>query len=58
MTTDHFTSAGAGAAIASPLWLPAIQGLSEVCAVVLPILGVAWLLIQITDKLLRNRKPK
>lgn len=56
MTTDHITSAGAGAAIASPLWLPAIQGLSDVCAVVLPILGVLWLLIQITVKLLEKSK--
>jgi hypothetical protein len=58
MTTEHLTSAGAGAAIASPLWLPSLQTVSDVAAMALPILGVIWLVVQITTKLIevRNRK--
>lgn len=49
----HLTSAGALGAIASPLWLPTLQGVSDMAAMILPILGVLWLLVQITLRLLR-----
>ena len=45
------TDTGAIAAIISPWWLPALHGVSEVAALVLPILGVLWLCVQIVVKL-------
>ena len=32
-------------AVASPLWLPSLQEVSQICGAVAPILGVAWLLL-------------
>jgi len=48
---DIVTTAGAAGAIMSPWWLPVLHELSEFAAVVAPILGVIWLLIQIAVKL-------
>lgn len=45
------TDTGAVAAIASPIWLPALHQLSEVAALLLPIAGVLWLVVQIAVKL-------
>jgi hypothetical protein len=56
VTTEHITSAGAGAAIASPFWLPELQSVSEVCAALLPIAGVIWLIVQIATKIIVTRR--
>jgi hypothetical protein len=45
------TDAGAAAAVFSPLWLPWLHEVSEVAAMVVPILGVIWLILQITLKI-------
>ena len=45
------TDTGAVAAIASPWWLPALHNVSEVAALVLPIIGVTWLVVQIAVKI-------
>lgn len=45
------TDTGAVAAIVSPIWLPALHQLSEVAALLLPIAGVIWLVVQIAVKL-------
>lgn len=45
------TDTGAVIAIASPWWLPVLHEVSEVAALVLPIMGVLWLCVQITVKL-------
>lgn len=37
----------ATAAVASPVWLPSLQTMSETAALALPIVGIVWLLIQI-----------
>jgi len=52
------TDTGAIAAIASPWWLPALHEVSDVAALVLPILGVLWLCLQIAVKLhqVKHRK--
>ena len=52
------TNVTAGAAIVSPWWLPALQGVSEFASVVLPILGVAWLVIQIIGYFTSKRRRK
>jgi hypothetical protein len=52
------TNTGAAAAIASPWWLPALHQVSEVAALVLPILGVLWLCTQIVIKLYQVKHPK
>lgn len=45
------TDTGAVAALVSPIWLPALHTASEVAALVLPILGATWLILQIAIKL-------
>lgn len=52
------TDTGAVAAIASPLWLPALHTASEVAALILPILGATWLAVQIIIKLHQALKRK
>jgi hypothetical protein len=52
------TDTGAVAAIASPWWLPALHSVSDVAALVLPILGVLWLLLQIVVKLHQVKQRK
>lgn len=47
---DNTTAGVAASAVASPLWLPWLQSASEVAGVIAPILGVVWLVIQITAK--------
>jgi hypothetical protein len=49
------TDTGAIAAIASPWWLPALHQVSDVAALLLPIAGVTWLVVQIYVKL-RHRQ--
>lgn len=49
----------AASAVASPVWLPSLQTVSETAALVLPIVGVLWLMIQIGFFLhskIKNRK--
>lgn len=38
----------AASAVASPVWLPSLQTVSETAALALPIVGVIWLVIQIS----------
>lgn len=49
------TDTGAIAAIASPIWLPALHQVSEVAALLLPIAGVIWLVVQIGVKIYNRR---
>ena len=58
MTTGEkvATDVGAVAAVFSPFWLPTLQAVSEVAAMLVPILGAVWLTIQITYFLFRARK--
>jgi hypothetical protein len=51
------TDTGAVAAIVSPWWLPALHSVSDVAALILPILGVLWLCLQIVVKL-HQVKPR
>lgn len=52
--TDHVTTAGAVGAIISPWWLPGLAEVSQFCALLAPILGVLWLLIQISHKVTKG----
>lgn len=51
MTSDAITNAGAVGAITSPAWLPQLYQLSHLAGLLLPILGVLWLVVQIGVKL-------
>jgi len=51
MNMETVTTTGAVGAVASPWWLPSLQTVSDAAALWLPILGVAWLLVQIGVKL-------
>jgi hypothetical protein len=55
---NEMTNVTAGAALVSPWWLPAIQGVSEIASVLLPILGAAWLIVQIVAKVIEVRRKK
>lgn len=45
--TDRVTDGVAVTAVASPVWLPALQSVSDLAALVVPILGAIWLFVQI-----------
>ena len=40
------TSVVAGASVISPVWLPGLSDISSISALLLPILGVIWLIVQ------------
>lgn len=48
---DKTTTLVAMAGIASPAWIPPLKDLSEIAGQLMPIFGVAWLLVQIVTKL-------
>lgn len=57
MTVDNANNIVATAAVTSPWWLPGLQTWSEVAALLLPIAGLVWLIIQIVGYLFkRDRK--
>lgn len=58
MTMDNTNHIVAAAAVASPWWLPGLQTWSEVAALLLPIAGLVWLIIQIVGYLLKRDKNK
>lgn len=57
-TDPVITSAVASAALTSPYWLPALEGVSSVAALLLPILGALWLLVQILFKVAKRRDKR
>lgn len=59
LTSEPYTTTGALAAVASPVWLPKLHTISIIAAEALPILGATWLIVQIVIKIyvtIRNRK--
>ncbi|WP_425991403.1 hypothetical protein [Afipia sp. DC4300-2b1] len=52
------TDTGAVAAIISPWWLPALHQVSDVAALLLPIAGVIWLVVQIVVKIQQAKRLK
>lgn len=56
-TVEALKGAGGLAAVASPWWLPVLQTVSQGAALILPILGVVYLVMQMTDWI-RKRKQK
>jgi len=58
MTLESANKGAAVAAVTSPWWLPVLHSISEVAALVLPILGVLWLCVQIVVKLYHVRRPE
>lgn len=48
---NEMTNVTAGVALVSPFWLPSLQQVSEIASIALPILGAAWLIVQIVAKL-------
>jgi len=55
---DGVNNSIAGAAVASPIWLPWLSSMSEVSALLLPIAGLAWLVIQIVGYLVKKEKKE
>jgi hypothetical protein len=58
MATNVMTNAGAGAAVVSPWWLPALHDVSAFAAEIVPILGAAWLIVQIIAKVAEIMRKK
>lgn len=48
---DTITNTVAVASLAVPLWLPSLQETSQFAALIIPILGAAWLILQIAMKI-------
>lgn len=60
-TTDTLGASVGVSAVTSPAWLPWLQNVSEVAAMLAPILGAVWLIVQIYSKVreqLRKRKDE
>jgi hypothetical protein len=51
---DRVTTGIAAGSVASPFWLPWLQTVSEIAALLLPIFGLLWLVVQILTRLLRK----
>lgn len=51
MIVERTTNAIAAGAAVSPWWLPSIGDISSGAALLLPILGCAWLIVQIIAKI-------
>lgn len=48
---ERATNTIAAGAVISPWWMPSLADVSQTAALLLPILGCAWLLVQILHKL-------
>ena len=57
-TYDAVTNYIAAGSVVSFLWLPTLQSVSTIAAEMLPILGCAWLLVQLALRLLDNRRDR
>lgn len=51
---DRATNAIAAGAAASPWWLPSLADVSQTAALLLPVLGCTWLIVQIVTRLTRK----
>jgi hypothetical protein len=51
VTIEKATNVIAAGAAVSPWWMPSLADISQTAALLLPILGCAWLLVQIIAKL-------
>lgn len=47
---EHTTAAVAVSAVSSPVWLPWLHTASDGAALIAPILGTVWLVVQIVSK--------
>ncbi|MER9252492.1 hypothetical protein [Mesorhizobium sp. M0598] len=47
---DNTTAGVAISAVASPVWLPMLQSVSDGAAIIAPILGTIWLVVQIIGR--------
>ena len=54
--TEKISNYVAAGAVLSPAWLPTLAEVSSTAALLLPILGVIWLLVQMFTWLLRSPK--
>lgn len=48
---DRTTNAIAAGAATNALWLPSVEGVSQIASLVLTVLGIIWLIVQIHFKL-------
>jgi Na+/alanine symporter len=58
MTMEATNKGAAVAAIASPWWLPGLHTISEVAALVLPIMGVLWIVLQVVIAIYKFKRGK
>ena len=50
---ERTTTAIAAGGISAPVWLPPLKEASEIAGMILPILGVVWLIVQIITRIMR-----
>ncbi|RVB05683.1 hypothetical protein [Mesorhizobium sp. M7A.F.Ca.CA.004.02.1.1] len=58
---DNTTAGIAVTAVVSPMWLPLLHSVSDGAALIAPILGTIWLVVQISTKaqeLIRKARRK
>jgi len=56
MNMDRVNFAIAGTAVASPAWLPYLEGVSQIAALLLPVVGVVWISMQVWAKIKSLKK--
>lgn len=56
MNNNMTTNVIAGTAVLTPWWWPLLQASSEVAALLLPIAGLVWLVVQIAGYFINHRK--
>lgn len=56
--TENTTNVVAGAAVTSPFWLPILQNFSDISALLLPIAGLIWLLVQTIGYVQKSYKER
>lgn len=55
---DHATTAVSVSAVSSPVWLPWLYTASEIAAILAPILGLLWLVVQIWAKVSEVKRKR
>lgn len=58
MTLETANKAVIGAAVSSPWWLPMLQKVSEIAAIILPIAGLFWIILQMVMAIHKFRRGK
>ncbi len=55
---EHVDTAVIAAAVGSPWWLPSLADISHIAAELLPVAGVAWIIVKIATRIIEVRRGR